>query len=67
MRLLEGVRRKQVTPRGTGSKWEDGEVSTFRKGYPKERDKAKVAAPVGTRGWSIAPKTRETRCREYCT
>ena len=62
MRLLEGVRRKQqVAPRGTGSKWEDGEVSTYCRGHSKGRDKAKVIAPDETRGWSIVPKTRKKR------
>ena len=60
MRLLEGVRRKQqVTPRGTGSKWEDGEVSTYRRGHSKGRGKAKVTAPDETRERSIVPKTRK--------
>ena len=62
MRLLEGVRRKQqVAPRGTGGKWEDGEVSTYRRGHSKGRDKAKVTAPDETRGWPIVPKTRKKR------
>ena len=68
--LLEGVSHiQEVTPRvtRTGSEWEGGEVSTYRRGHPKEKDKAKVAMPDETRGRPIVPKTRKTRCYEYRT